>query len=415
MRYDMKPLFSKRELRKVLEERQADMIHEIDQIASESLLEADPEKVAQMVVERHALTPIELKLDQITVDQADEKVDVSQDRERYIRNRSRAFMMDGTIVRFCVPFDGNPELFKYKPSTYTLNPPSGRVQGNELVLAYATTDQNATAVKSEFKRDLESICKYLSWVAGNTGHATALLHDAAEKRIAERREKLLADHKMVSELGFPVRRRSDVPKTYVVPEIRRKATLTTESTTPGGKTAPLEPALRMDEYEHILEVVSNMVSVMERSPHAFISMREEDLRQHFLVQLNGQYDGNATGETFNFHGKTDILLRYKGKNLFIAECKFWSGRKALSETIDQLLGYASWRDTRTAILLFNRTKNLSKIIEKIPDTVKNHPNFLREMDYASETAFRFVLHHRDDTERELILTILVFEVPKCDS
>ena len=27
-------------------------------------------------------------------------------------------------------------------------------------------------------------------------------------------------------------------------------------------------------------------------------MKEEDLRQHFLVQLNGQYDGEATGETF---------------------------------------------------------------------------------------------------------------------
>jgi hypothetical protein len=38
-------------------------------------------------------------------------------------------------------------------------------------------------------------------------------------------------------------------------------------------------------------------------------MREEDLRQHFLVQLNGQYEGQATGETFNFQGKTDILIR----------------------------------------------------------------------------------------------------------
>jgi len=217
---------------------------------------------------------------------------------------------------------------------------------------------------------------------------------------------------MVSELGFPVRRRSDVPKTYVIPEIRRKATLTTEPTTPDGKTAPLEPTLIMDEYEHILEVVSNMVSVMERSPQAFVSMREEDLRQHFLVQLNGQYEGSATGETFNFEGKTDILIRYKGKNLFIAECKFWSGPKALLKTIDQLLGYTSWRDTRTAILLFNRTKDLSKVIEKIPEAVEGHPNYVRSMEYVSETGFRFVLHHRDDTERELILTVLVFEVPQ---
>src|SRR5260370_4966399 len=54
-------------------------------------------------------------------------------------------------------------------------------------------------------------------------------------------------------------------------------------------------------------------------------MGEEDLRTHFLVQLNGVYEGQATGETFNFEGKTDILIRADGGNIFIAERKFWSG------------------------------------------------------------------------------------------
>lgn len=73
-----------------------------------------------------------------------------------------------------------------------------------------------------------------------------------------------------------------------------------------------------------------MVLVMERSPHAFAKMGEEDLRTHFLVQLNGLYEGQATGETFNFEGKTDILIRVEGKNIFIAECKFWTGPKRIT-------------------------------------------------------------------------------------
>lgn len=88
-----------------------------------------------------------------------------------------------------------------------------------------------------------------------------------------------------------------------------------------------EPTLTMDEYEHILSVISNMV--MERRASAFRTMGEEDLRQHFLVQLNGQYEGQATGETFNYEGKTDILIRADGKNIFIAECKFWTGPAGL--------------------------------------------------------------------------------------
>jgi hypothetical protein len=43
--------------------------------------------------------------------------------------------------------------------------------------------------------------------------------------------------------------------------------------------------------------------------------------------------------------------------------------------------------------------------------VAAHPNFVREIPGRSETDFRFVIRHRDDPERELTMTVLVFEVP----
>ncbi len=82
-----------------------------------------------------------------------------------------------------------------------------------------------------------------------------------------------------------------------------------------------EPVLEEAEYQHILEVIDNMVKVMERSPKAFHDIDEEALRTHFLVQLNGHYEGQATGETFNYQGKTDILIRSGDRNIFIGECK----------------------------------------------------------------------------------------------
>ena len=172
-----------------------------------------------------------------------------------------------------------------------------------------------------------------------------------------------------------------------------------------------EPVLNMAEYEHILQIVSNMVTVMERSPKAFVGMQEEDLRTHFLVQLNGQYEGQATGETFNADGKTDILIRVDNKNIFIAECKFWKGEERFKEAIDQLLGYTSWRDTKTAILLFNRNKDTSSVLAKIPKIVESHTDYVRKLNYNSETGFRFVMQHSSDKNRELTLTVLVFDVP----
>lgn len=175
-------------------------------------------------------------------------------------------------------------------------------------------------------------------------------------------------------------------------------------------TQEQKPSLTLDEYERILQIITNMATVMERSPEAFWGLNEEHLRQHFLVQLNGQFGGDATGETFNFTGKTDILIRRNNVNLFVAECKFWRGPKQFTEAINQLLGYATWRDTRLALLVFNRGGNLSNILSKIPDLVKSHSSFSQELDYVPETGFRFLVKHPNDAKRELVLTILVFEI-----
>ena len=83
-------------------------------------------------------------------------------------------------------------------------------------------------------------------------------------------------------------------------------------------------------------------------------MKEEQIRDLILVNLNGHYEGNATGETFNGLGKTDILIRASGRNVFVAECKFWSGSKAMHAAINQILGYLTWRDTKAALLVFSK-------------------------------------------------------------
>jgi hypothetical protein len=140
-------------------------------------------------------------------------------------------------------------------------------------------------------------------------------------------------------------------------------------------------------------------------------MEEEDIRQHFLVQLNGHYEGQATGETFNYEGKTDILIRAEGKNIFIAECKFWRGPKGFTDTIDQILGYTSWRDTKAAILVFNRNKNLSSVLEKIPALCEGHANFKRFLENNRESGWRVVFSHKDDPDRELTMQIIVYDVP----
>jgi hypothetical protein len=157
--------------------------------------------------------------------------------------------------------------------------------------------------------------------------------------------------------------------------------------------------------------MESMVHVMERSPADFAHMKEETLRSHFLVQLNAQYEGQATGETFNYEGKTDIFIKCNGRNIFIVECKFWGGAKKYQETIDQLLSYLSWRDTKVAVVVFNRNKHFSGVLAEIARVTPEHPNCKKLLRQRSESSWVYRFAHRDDPNREMTLTVMAFDIP----
>ena len=297
-----------------------------------------------------------------------------------------------------------------QPTTYTMSPPRGEVRGSVLVLRIVGTDLNADGVRTEIDRTIGEIQSHLTTLRGNAAGLKAQLPTQARSAIESRRQKLLADRNLVGGLGFKMKERPGTQQTFVAPEVRKKIA----PTLPPASSAPYkpEPTLSNADYEHILGVLQNMVEVMERSPTAFVTMDEESIRSHFLVQLNGHYEGQATGETFNYEGKTDILVRSEGRNIFIAECKFWSGPKMLIDTIDQLLGYTSWRDTKVAVVIFNRNKDFSRVLAAIAETAKTHANFKRELPGSTETVFRYCFAHKDDKNRELSLTLLAFDVPR---
>lgn len=323
---------------------------------------------------------------------------------------------NGLRIATHIPFTGDEDAFHIQPSRgrYTLNPPKVEINNTELII-YVDVDgtyvpNNPKMVKKRLEETLELISENLDGLRQDVEDYNQTIDEYVQQILDERLQTIRAQADFISELGYPVKKRDDMPLTYNVSASRQKLQITPPTK---AKAAPLEPTLHEDHYLQILGTIQNMAIIMERSPGAFRSIGEEDLRWLFLFTLNGYYEvsGQVTGETFNFEGKTDILIRVDGKNIFIAECKFWNGPKKFSDTIDQLLGYASWRDTKTAIIVFNRNKNFSDVLKKIHGKVVDHPNYLRTVEQVSETQIRYVFAHRDDAERKLFLTVLAFEVP----
>lgn len=385
------------------------MLAEIERVDADRLLNSSVEDLAQYFSTKFNISVPILDIENLVVDQREKQIDVSRDPMRMIMDRSRPFNVTGTEIQVEIPFSGEAEAFKIQPNPYTLNPPRASVRGAILSFSIVGTNLDAEGVKRQIDQTISVIQSYLTNLKGNVSSLNAQLPSEARSTIEVRRTNLLASRSMVASLGFKMKERDGVSKTYVAPEVRRKIT----PVMPQASSAPFkpEPALSSSDYEHILGVMQGMTQVMELSPSAFHAVDEEALRSHFLVQLNGHYQGQATGETFNYEGKTDILIRSEGKNIFIAECKFWSGPKMLIATIDQLLGYSSWRDTKTAVVVFNRNRDFSKVLAAIPETVRSHPQFKRDLPGSTETTFRFQFANRDDKNREMFLTVLAFDVP----
>lgn len=402
-------LFSKTDWHSVEEYQKQRLASEISNMDGNKLLNSSVSDLCDYFEDKFRIGIPTLLEDKIVVDQREIKIDVSKDQMRLIRDRSRPFYIEGTLIEICVPFEGEAEAFNVKPTTFTLSPPVANVQSNALSIKIQGTDLQPEKVRSEIDRTISEINSYLSNLRNNANGFNDQLLNLAETAITRRKEKLLSDQNLVAALGFPLKERSGSPSTFVAPEVKRKIRPTLPETS--GKPYKPEPTLSNDDYNHILSVMENMAHVMERSPSAFSSMDEEALRSHFLVQLNGHYEGQASGETFNYEGKTDILIRVQDRNIFIGECKYWGGPKKLTETIDQLLNYSSWRDTKVAIIIFNRRKTFSAVIESIPEVVVTHPNYKRTLEKTGETSYRFVFSNRDDENREMLLTIMAFDVP----
>ena len=55
-----------------------------------------------------------------------------------------------------VPFTGEVEVFKVRPTTYTMSPPRAQIRNGVIVLQIVGTDLNPERVRSEIERTLWS-------------------------------------------------------------------------------------------------------------------------------------------------------------------------------------------------------------------------------------------------------------------
>ncbi len=385
---------------------------EIDRLKNEYVLGVSATELESHYLDKGLIEPLSLDIEgQYIKSETATTVDVSRDINRAGSRRGRPLMVSGTQLQIAVPFDGDPFLWRLQPNTFSVSGhPEIEVQGNEVVIEIVFPDDSADkdGLKARIDRDVNALANSVGHLAANVETHNQEIRRIVPEAITRKREKALSATNAVASLGIPMQR-ADRPATYTLPVRRRpnpvrRPAVTTEPFEP-------EPALDMAEYEYILSEMRNMSLVIERNPTSFATLREEAIRDHFLLRLNSSYEGGATGETFNAHGRTDILIRAGERTAFIAECKFWRGPKKLDEAVTQLLSYLAWRDTKSAILVFNKNRDSSAVREKMHDVIVNRPEHRKTLIHDPDGDSRYVLVKEDDPGREIILTTQIYDVP----
>lgn len=386
-------LFRLRSIDDYVVEVRAKMCAEIDRIPDDEIRKAD---AALLAAEFAAKYQVECPIlgDDISIDPP-----------------SPAKGNNPTTIQCYVPFSGNHELFQCSGRSAPVLFETINVQRDQLVIPIGVEKSRVGGVKSELLALLKRVEEGLKPIAESLKFYNPDLKQWAERKIRERQADIASHSRLLGDLeqtGFAVRRRNDGNEKIIIPVKPTVISVQPRSTPP--KTEP-QPELLLADYDEILRVIRSMVRVFERSPSVFKTMEEEHLRTILLVALNGLFKGNATGETFNGAGKTDILIRVGDNNIFIAECLIWGGpdhfRKKLTE---QLFLYSTWHDSKIAAIVFNRNKDFTAVVQKMKDVVTGLGNRIADLPCDVDNACRATFRREDDTQKRFVLTCMAFEV-----
>jgi hypothetical protein len=404
-------LFNEGHLDASLEELSRKLAHEVEAAPADHVLSVDEDAWAAALAERWAVTCPTLRTDDMWQDEPQEvQVDVRYDQGRAIFDRSRPVMWPGFRVVVHIPFEGDPGVFKLRPNSFTFNPPRAAIGGSDIVDVIEYPHERPVDIAGQARQLANVIEQWLGWARSQIATYNAGLEQQARAAIANRRQRVEAHQQHVASTGLPVGPPKDRTKTYIADVlVRRPAPVLPDL--PESQGIPLEPVLADDVYEHILSVIRGQLVGMERSPTAYENMGEEARRVVVLDALNTHYRGKATAEAFNFQGRTDILIRHDNQNLFIAECKFWTGPKGFADTVDQLFRYRAWRDTKLAIVMFVRERDITALVDKARDTLAAHPQFVRWEDTSHELELRAAVSWPGDDRRHATLTVFLASTP----
>ena len=400
-------IFAEAELSAHLSALLEDMRRTIRAEDKNQLLNINEPDYIKFLVSQYRVEPIVLHEDRVHVTDHEHMIPAERFSREFDTRRAASYSKQ--VITYHLPFSGESRLLHLAPSSGLVWSMEVTLDNSEILFDLINWRDDPQEIKREAEANLRNIMQQAVNISREVDAHNLALEQRVTEQVRGRKQELLKQSNLLGQLGVPFKTKSTVPETFVIPTPRRKPIIAKPAASVEAY-AP-EPTLDDATYRHILKLCQGTGTEIERHPSIYAGKDEETLRDHFIMVLSPHFE-SVTGETFNRQGKTDILVRHESKNVFVAECKFWRGARQHIETIDQVLSYLTWRDSKAAILYFVKNKNLDPVLKQVAEETPKHSAFGEFKGTPMEGWSDYRFHLLKDESRSVFLAILCFHFPE---
>jgi hypothetical protein len=380
--------------------------NEVDQESDDYINNIEDDKYVDYLTGKYSIAKPILNFDNVEATTGTKMVPAERFSSRFDVVKGRKYEKPITIIH--IPCRGNIELLRYNTGIGYQNTPEVFIEDGNLCFEIIDFYNDPEIIRNAYHSLISDIKTVSSELVKEIERYNYSLKANIQNIITERKTKI---EKIVQILGIPIKKRQNLSSSYEIPTAQSKLNISLKPQLTDNKEN-VEYFLEEDIYLNILQVIHDYGVVFEQYPATYGNKEEEELRDHFLLNLQPRYNWAASGEAFNKLGKTDILIRYEKEIVFIAECKFWHGQKGYLATISQLFDrYLTWRNSKAAVIIFVKSKDFSSVINEVKNVTPNHANFVKFVNEEQETWLNYIFHINDNPSREVKLAVLLFHIP----
>lgn len=416
MRRQESSLFSKGDLFSVLDHQKREAVKAVAEIASAQMQASTDEQLIAHFSDRFSISPLTLYPDRIQKAMNECEFE-TRDNFRYDIRHGGSIKVPGIAVTVRMPFTGEADLLLCRPSSMSLQavyaditkPGADGMGWLTYRFSFNQHDANAEGIQREIDSAINFTIQTAQNQRGQLEHFERELQQVLQSAVTNRRSSLGGIHALAKALDIPVTSRPGMPSLTPI-AIAKKVVRELPPVANAKQSSGF--SITDEAYAHILSAIRAQGRTFEKAPATFAKFDEEELRDVILGNLNTHFQGQATGETFRAKGKTDICIEQDIRAAFVGECKIWRGAKELVAGLQQLLSYLTWRDCKTALIVFNKDRSgFSEILEKAPAALRECAELFRgEVVQPEPGEWRMTFRAPGDDGRTITVQLMVYNL-----